>query len=106
MGAPDLSRLFDRPLLIVSGKGGTGKSTVAAALAASAAGEGRKVLLTLVEGRPETSRSLGLPDAGFEESATPFGFDVLSITSREAAEEYLRLFSGLPRVGRPLGASG
>jgi anion-transporting ArsA/GET3 family ATPase len=105
MGAPDLSHLFDRPLLIVSGKGGTGKSTAAAALAAAAAGDGRRVLLILAEGRPETPRALGLPEAGFQEAATSLGFDVLSITSREAAEEYLRLFSGLPRVGRSLVAS-
>jgi anion-transporting ArsA/GET3 family ATPase len=106
MGAPDLSPLFDRPVLFISGKGGTGKSTVAAALAAVAANDGRRVLLALVEGRAETARALGLPESGFEEVPTSLGFSLLSITSQEAAEEYLQLFSGLHRVRRPLVASG
>ena len=38
-------------LHVVSGKGGTGKSTVAAALALALAGSGRNVLLCEVEGR-------------------------------------------------------
>jgi anion-transporting ArsA/GET3 family ATPase len=93
--------LLARPILLVSGKGGTGKSTVAAALATYAAQQGRRVLLTEVEGRGEAARTLGVIDPGFRERPTPLGFNVLSIVPAEAAVEYLRLFSGLGRVARP-----
>jgi anion-transporting ArsA/GET3 family ATPase len=97
--------LFDRDVLLVSGKGGTGKTTVAAALAAAAAEGGRRVLLAEVEGRAQLARALGVPDPGFAERPTPFGFSILSITPREALVEYLRLF-GLERVARPVLRSG
>lgn len=98
--------LFDRQVLIVSGKGGTGKSTVAAALAWLAGASGLRALLVEVEGRAEIARSLEVPDPGFREVPTALGFSVLSITSREAALEYLRLFFGIDRATRPLLRSG
>jgi len=74
--------LFDRPILLVSGKGGTGKSTVAAALALAASRTGRHVLLVEVEGRREIARSLGISDPGFAERPTPWGFHALAVTPR------------------------
>jgi anion-transporting ArsA/GET3 family ATPase len=98
--------LFARPVLIVSGKGGTGKSVVAAALAATAARSGRRTLLVEVEGRGEITRTLGIPDPGFAEVATPQGFSALSVSPRAAALEYLHLFFGMDRVSRPLLRAG
>jgi anion-transporting ArsA/GET3 family ATPase len=98
--------LFDRQILIVSGKGGTGKSTVAAALAMRATATGRTTLLVEVEGRGEVSKTLGIPDPGFLEVPTHWGFSVLSITPQAAALEYLHLFFGMDRVSRPLARAG
>ena len=98
--------VFDHPVLIVSGKGGTGKSTVAAALATAGARTGRKVLLVEVEGRGEVTRTLGVPDPGFEERPTPLGFSVLSILPHEAAAEYLRIYARMDRLSRPLVRAG
>jgi anion-transporting ArsA/GET3 family ATPase len=98
--------LLARPVLIVSGKGGTGKSVVAAAVAATAAGSGRRTLLVEVEGRGEIARTLGISDPGFAEVATPRGFSALSISPRAAALEYLHLFFGMDRVSRPLLRAG
>src|SRR5437868_5580898 len=61
--------VFDREILVVTGKGGTGKSTVAAALAVAAANAGRRVLLTDVEGRREIAGTLGVSDPGYQETA-------------------------------------
>jgi anion-transporting ArsA/GET3 family ATPase len=98
--------LFARRVVIVSGKGGTGKSTVAAALARLSAKAGLRALLVEVEGRGETTRTLQLPDPGFREVPTPLGFSILSITPREAALEYIHMFVGVDRATRPLLRSG
>jgi anion-transporting ArsA/GET3 family ATPase len=98
--------LFARQIVIVSGKGGTGKSTIAAAVASVSAGAGLRTLLVEVEGRNEMARTLELPDPGFREMPTPFGFSALSISPREAALEYVQLFFGLARAGRPLLRTG
>ena len=94
--------LFARQILIVSGKGGTGKSTIAAALASASAAAGHRTLLVEVEGRCEIPRTLQVPDPGFHEAPTPFGFSALSVTSRDAALEYLHLFFGMDRATRAL----
>jgi anion-transporting ArsA/GET3 family ATPase len=98
--------LFTRPVLIVSGKGGTGKSVVAAALATISAASGRRTLLAEVEGRGEISRTVGIPDPGFTETPTHRGFSALSILPKAAAIEYLHLFFGMDRVSRPLLRAG
>lgn len=60
--------LRETRLHFVSGKGGTGKSTVAAALALALAGAGKKVLLIEVEGRDGISAAFELPDLPASES--------------------------------------
>ncbi len=91
---------------MVSGKGGTGKTTVAAAIASAAASRGIRVLLTEVEGRGELSRILGVPDPGYAIRPTPLGFDIMSITPMEAALDYLHRYYGMDRLSRPLLRSG
>ncbi|MFL5797503.1 MAG: ArsA-related P-loop ATPase [Actinomycetota bacterium] len=93
---------FDRRLLIVSGKGGTGKTTVAAACAVAAARTGRRVLLAEVEGRGGAFDLLALPRSGFEERRTPLGFSILGITARDALLEYLWLFFRMRALSRTL----
>ena len=92
---------------MVSGKGGTGKTTVAAAMAVAAARGGRRVLLAETEGRDDASvsRLLDLPPPGFEERPTPWGFSLLSITPREALLEYLWLFLRVRSLSRTLARS-
>jgi anion-transporting ArsA/GET3 family ATPase len=93
-------------VIIVSGKGGTGKSTVAAALATAGAASGRRTLLAEVEGRGEIARTLGIEDPGFTERSTPQGFKVLSITPHETVREYLRRYAGMRRVPRAVMRTG
>ncbi len=60
--------LFDRRLLIVSGKGGVGKTTVAAALASLAARRRRSVLLVSEGGRGDAASLFGKSDRGYVEA--------------------------------------
>src|SRR5205807_3182923 len=98
-GRPDL---FDRSVLVVSGKGGVGKTTVAAACARAGTRRRRRVILAEVESRDGLSGLLGVPRAGFQERRTRFGYSVLSITAKEALLEYLRLFFHMKAVARSL----
>jgi anion-transporting ArsA/GET3 family ATPase len=55
-------------VLVIAGKGGVGKSTVTAVLAAAAASRGLRVLAVELEGRGELPRALGIDDElGWEE---------------------------------------
>ncbi len=105
---PDLQH----DLHIVTGKGGTGKTTIAGALAAALATEGRRVLLCEVEGRHGISELFGTsPLVGAEERRlcrTPTGGEVfgLSIDAEDALLEYLETFYHLGLAGKALDKFG
>jgi len=99
-------------LHVVSGKGGTGKTTVAAGLACALATRGRRVLLCEVEGRQGLAELFGVPPLeGDEErrlTRTPAGGTVfgLSIDAEDALREYLETFYHLGLAGRALDRFG
>lgn len=98
-------------LHIVSGKGGTGKTTVAAALAIALASGGRKVLLCEVEGRQGIARLLDVDPLPYEERRVSVGLDggevyALAIDPESALLEYLQMFYRLGRAGRALDRFG
>lgn len=98
-------------LHVVTGKGGTGKTTVAAALALALASGGRKVLLVEVEGRQGIAQIFDLPPLPYEErkiAVAPGGGDVyaLAVDPEEAMLEYLEMFYGMRRAGRALTKMG
>lgn len=102
-------------LHVVTGKGGTGKTTVAAALALALAGSGRKVLLIEVEGRqgiarlfdssplPYAERKIAIGQGGNGDSSGPGG-DVyaLAIDPEGALLDYLAMFYGMRSAGKAL----
>ncbi|MDN5769197.1 MAG: AAA family ATPase [Humibacillus sp.] len=97
----------DVRLHIVTGKGGTGKTTVAASLALALAGHGQRVLLCEVEERQGISQTFDVPPLGPEETRvarTASGGEVvgLSVEPKRALMEYLQLFYKLGRAGRVL----
>jgi arsenite-transporting ATPase len=81
--------LLERRLLLVTGKGGTGKTTVAAALARLAARSGRRVLLAEIAGE-RLSTLFGRPPVGHHETPVGDGISLLSIDPIVAAHEFLR----------------
>ena len=83
--------------MVVTGKGGTGKTTVAAALAVAAAARGRRVALAEV-GLDEQVPGLVAPGSrpvGYEGRTLAPGLFVLRIDPYEALAEYLGLQIGL-----------
>lgn len=81
--------LLDRRLLLVTGKGGTGKTTVAAALALLAARSGKRVLLAEIAGE-RLSALFGREPVGHHETPIGDGITLLSIDPITAAHEFLR----------------
>lgn len=99
-------------LHIVSGKGGTGKTTIAVALACALATAGRRVLVCEVEGRHGITDLFGLPPlVGAEEprlTRTPSGGAVhgLAIDAEDALLEYLESFYHLGFAAKALDKFG
>ena len=102
-------------LHVVTGKGGTGKTTVAAALALALAHAGRKVLLIEAEGRQGIARLFDRPPLPYEERKIAIGpgeaddgrnpgGDVyaLAIDPEGALLDYLEMFYNLRRTGKAL----
>jgi anion-transporting ArsA/GET3 family ATPase len=104
-------------LHIVTGKGGTGKSTVSASLALGLASAGQNVLLCEVEGRQGIARmfdveplpyaerriATGLPGPGGERGGV---VHALHIDPESALLEYLSMYYKLGRAGKALDRFG
>ena len=100
-------------LHVVTGKGGTGKTTVAAAMALALATAGRKVLLIEVEGRQGIARLFDCPPLPYAERKVALGLgaqgaaqggDVyaLAVDPEGALMDYLEMFYNLRRMGKTL----
>src|SRR5262245_35121531 len=99
-------------LHVVTGKGGTGKTTVAAALALALASNGRPVLLMEVEGRQGIAQLFDVPPLPYEERKVAVapaddgrpGGDVyaLAVDPQSALIEYLEMFYNMRQAGRAL----
>jgi anion-transporting ArsA/GET3 family ATPase len=96
----DVSGLLDRRLLIVTGKGGVGKSTVAAALALAGAHTGRKTCLVEIEGRQTMPQLFDTGSWEFKEREFRPGLWGIAIDPEASLREYLDMFYGARRFSR------
>jgi anion-transporting ArsA/GET3 family ATPase len=98
-------------LHVVTGKGGTGKTTVAAALALALATGGRRVLLIEVEGRQGIAQLFDTAPLPYQEqriASAPGGGEVraLHVDAEAALLEYFSMFYNLGIAGRTLRRMG
>jgi anion-transporting ArsA/GET3 family ATPase len=103
-------------LHVVTGKGGTGKTTVAGALALALAADGRRVLLMEVEGRQGIAQLFDVPPLPYAErriavgpgTEAHHGGDVFALVAdpESALLEYLEMFYNLRHAGTALAKLG
>jgi hypothetical protein len=95
-----LEKLLRRRVIFVSGKGGTGKTTVAAALALLAARGGKRVLAVDVDAKGDLAAALGSHTVGFKPQIVQPGISSLTLQAEESFQEYLNIYFKVPRLAR------
>jgi len=75
----DFTTLLSRQIVLVTGKGGVGKTSVSAALAMKAVKMGKRPLIITCDGRPSVGRILGSRDEGKDATPMKDGISALTI---------------------------
>ncbi|HET9060173.1 MAG TPA: ArsA-related P-loop ATPase [Acidimicrobiales bacterium] len=90
--------LLDRKLLFVTGKGGVGKTAVAAGLALLAAGKGKRTLVCEVDAKGDLASAFETGPTQFQEREVLQGLWAMSMDSEASLRQYLSLQLRLPRA--------
>jgi len=92
--------LLDRKLLFITGKGGVGKTTVAASLALLAAERGKRTLVCEVDAKGDLPSVLETGPTTFKEREVQPGLFAMAMDTEESLREYLALNLKLPLMTR------
>jgi len=92
--------LLDRHLLFVTGKGGVGKTTIAAALAQLAARSGKRTLVCEMDAKGALAAAFDTSPLAFQPRRIDDGLEAMAMNTEDSLREYLRLFVKIPLVGR------
>jgi anion-transporting ArsA/GET3 family ATPase len=93
-------RLLDRRLLFVTGKGGVGKTTVAAALAMLAAAKGKRTLVAEVDAKGNLADFFETGPTAFKPREIVPGLHAMTMHTEDSLKEYLRLQLKVPLVAK------
>lgn len=91
---------LDRRLLFVTGKGGTGKSTIAAAVGLLAAQRGKRTLACELDAKGDLSSLFETSPVGFAPRQVFPGLWAMAMHTDASLDEYLRLQLRVPGVSR------
>jgi len=91
LGIAPIPDLLDKRLVIVTGKGGVGKTTVAVALGLRAAAAGKRTIVCEVASQENASRMFDHAEVGFHEVEMEENLWSISIDPDESMREYVLL---------------
>jgi len=86
---PPISRLLEKRLVFVTGKGGVGKTTVALALGLVAARQGLRTIVCEVAHQERVSRLLGREGVGYDETEIADNLSAISLDQQHTLEEWV-----------------
>jgi len=84
-----VSLLLDKRLVVVTGKGGVGRTTVATALGLAGARMGKRVMVAEVAQQERMSRAFRREGVGYSETELAENFYAMSVDPQRALDEYL-----------------
>jgi len=94
--------MFDRRLLIISGKGGVGKSTLCSAFALSASRMGKRVLVIEMDEKERISRLFGTPEVGYEGAFVHPNIFVRNLLPMRVMDEFLETRVTVKTIARQI----
>ncbi len=92
--------LLDRELLFVTGKGGVGKTTIAASLGLFAARQGKRTLVCEVDAKGTLAGAYECSALAFKPSEVQPGLHAMAMNTEDSLKEYLSLQLRLPLLAR------
>ena len=95
-----MTGLLDRQLLFVSGKGGTGKTSISAALADLAVQQGKRTLVCEMDAKGALAAAFEVRELSFQPSEVQPDLFAMVMNTEDSLREYLRLFIRIPLVAR------
>jgi anion-transporting ArsA/GET3 family ATPase len=95
-----MTGLLDRKLLFVTGKGGVGKSTIAASIGLLAAEQGKKTLVCEVDAKGNLADFYEGGETTFVPRELQPGLWAMSMNTEESLKEYLRLQLKVPLIAK------
>ncbi|MBI4933902.1 MAG: AAA family ATPase [Actinobacteria bacterium] len=95
-----MSDLLDRQLLFVTGKGGVGKTTTAAAIADLAARRGKRTLVCEMDAKGAMASMFEVSTLRFEPLEVQPHLWAMAMNTEDSLREYLRVVARIPLVGR------
>jgi anion-transporting ArsA/GET3 family ATPase len=92
--------ILDRRLVFVTGKGGVGKTSIAAALAHLSASRGRRTLVCEMDAKGSLADVFDTSPLSFKPREVEPNLFAMAMNTEDALREYLRLFVRVPFLGK------